>query len=133
MTDKIQVADIYTTTPSIADNDLVVLEDPKNNFKAQQVLPLYTEAKVTDKAKEVLNSVSTILTTEDLINLNRRSAAPRSRMRRMPPRTGSRTRASSSSTDGAPTALFIDGGCRTHGGPAAAVGRAGTGLRRAAV
>ena len=38
--DQVQVADIYTTTPSIADNDLVVLEDPKNNFIAQQVLPL---------------------------------------------------------------------------------------------
>ena len=71
LTDDVQVADIYTTTPSIADNDLVVLEDPKNNFKAQQVLPLYNEAKMTDKAKEALNGVSKILTTEDLINLNR--------------------------------------------------------------
>ncbi|MBT2554306.1 ABC transporter substrate-binding protein [Arthrobacter sp. ISL-5] len=71
LTDDVQVADIYTTTPSIADNDLVVLDDPKNNFKAQQVLPLYNEAKMTDKAKEALNSVSKILTTEDLINLNR--------------------------------------------------------------
>ena len=69
--DQVQVADIYTTTPSIADNDLVVLEDPKNNFIAQQVVPLYNEAKMTDTAKEALNSVSRILTTEDLINLNR--------------------------------------------------------------
>lgn len=69
--DEVQVADIYTTTPSIADNDLVVLEDPKNNFKAQQVLPLFNSAKMTDKAKEALNNVSRTLTTEDLINLNR--------------------------------------------------------------
>ena len=69
--DQVQVADIYTTTPSIADNDLVVLEDPKNNFIAQQVIPLYNEAKMTDKAKEALNNVSSMLTTEDLINLNR--------------------------------------------------------------
>ncbi|MFJ5693484.1 ABC transporter substrate-binding protein [Arthrobacter sp. NPDC093125] len=69
--DEVQVADIYTTTPSIADNDLVVLEDPKNNFIAQQVLPLYNSAKMTDKAKEALNNVSRTLTTEDLINLNR--------------------------------------------------------------
>ncbi|XAS66327.1 ABC transporter substrate-binding protein [Micrococcaceae bacterium Sec5.7] len=67
----VQVADIYTTTPSIADNDLVVLDDPKNNFKAQQVLPLYNKAKMTDTAKEALNAVSKILTTEDLVNLNR--------------------------------------------------------------
>ncbi|ACL40519.1 Substrate-binding region of ABC-type glycine betaine transport system [Pseudarthrobacter chlorophenolicus A6] len=69
--DQVQVADIYTTTPSIADNDLVVLEDPKNNFIAQQVVPLYNEKNMTDKAKEALNSVSRILTTDDLINLNR--------------------------------------------------------------
>ncbi|MGO4493596.1 ABC transporter substrate-binding protein [Arthrobacter sp. 2YAF22_2] len=71
LTDQVQVADIYTTTPAIADNDLVVLEDPKNNFIAQQVLPLYNKAKMTDKAKEALNNVSKLLTTDDLINLNR--------------------------------------------------------------
>jgi osmoprotectant transport system substrate-binding protein len=68
---QVQVADIYTTTPSIADNDLVVLEDPKNNFIAQQVLPLYNKSKMTDAAKAALNAVSNVLTTEDLINLNR--------------------------------------------------------------
>ncbi len=71
LSDQVQVADIYTTTPSIADNDLVVLEDPKNNFIAQQVLPLYNTAKMTDTAKEALNAVSKVLTTEDLISLNR--------------------------------------------------------------
>lgn len=71
LTNDVQVADIYTTTPSIADNDLVVLGDPKNNFKAQQVLPLFNKAKMTDKAKDALNGVSRILTTDDLINLNR--------------------------------------------------------------
>jgi osmoprotectant transport system substrate-binding protein len=71
LSDQVQVADIYTTTPSIADNDLVVLADPKNNFIAQQVLPLYNKAKMTDKAKDALNAVSRILSTEDLINLNR--------------------------------------------------------------
>ncbi len=69
--DQVQVADIYTTTPAIADNDLVVLEDPKNNFIAQQVLPLYNKANMTDKAKDALNAVSRTLTTEDLLNLNR--------------------------------------------------------------
>jgi osmoprotectant transport system substrate-binding protein len=69
--DQVQVADIYTTTPSIADNDLVVLEDPKNNFIAQQVVPLFNEKNMSDKAREALNSVSRILTTDDLINLNR--------------------------------------------------------------
>jgi osmoprotectant transport system substrate-binding protein len=71
LNNTVQVADIFTTTPSIADNGLVVLEDPKNNFPANQVLPLYSKAKMTDKAKEALNSVSKILTTDDLVNLNR--------------------------------------------------------------
>ncbi|MGW6175259.1 ABC transporter substrate-binding protein [Arthrobacter sp. NPDC055138] len=71
ITDKIQVADIYTTTPSIEDNDLVVLEDPKNNFIAQQVLPLVRTESVDDKAAKVLDEVSAALTTEDLIDLNR--------------------------------------------------------------
>lgn len=71
LTDDVQVADIYTTTPSISDNDLVVLEDPKNNFKAQQVLPIYNKAKMPETAKEALNAVSRILTTNDLVNLNR--------------------------------------------------------------
>lgn len=71
LTDKVQVADIYTTTPSIADNDLVVLDDPKNNFIAQQVLPLVKKDKIDSKAKDALNAVSKALTTDDLINLNR--------------------------------------------------------------
>lgn len=71
LNDTIQVADIYTTTPSIADNDLVVLEDPANNFIAQQVLPLVNLDTVGEDARAVLNEVSAELTTEDLINLNR--------------------------------------------------------------
>ncbi|CEA08796.1 Putative osmoprotectant uptake system substrate-binding protein OsmF precursor [Arthrobacter saudimassiliensis] len=70
LTDRIQVADIYTTTPSIEENGLVVLEDPENNFIAQQVLPLVNLDAVNDQAREVLNNVSSMLTTEDLIELN---------------------------------------------------------------
>ncbi|KHL01563.1 ABC transporter substrate-binding protein [Sinomonas humi] len=71
LSNDIQVADIFTTTPSIPDNDLVVLADPKNNFIAQQVVPLVNTANLTDAAKKVLNNVSSKLTTTDLINLNR--------------------------------------------------------------
>ena len=67
----VDVADIFTTTPAIADNDLVVLEDPENNFIAQQVLPLVNQDKVSEEAAEVLNDVSAALTTEDLVDLNR--------------------------------------------------------------
>lgn len=71
ITDQIQVADIYTTTPSIEDNGLVVLEDPKNNFIAQQVLPLVSSDSVGKEAADVLNKLSAALTTEDLVDLNR--------------------------------------------------------------
>lgn len=67
---EIQVADIFTTSPAIKDNGLVVLEDPKNNFIAQQVLPLVNTGVVSQQAAEVLNKVSSELSTEDLIELN---------------------------------------------------------------
>ncbi|WP_427016505.1 ABC transporter substrate-binding protein [Pseudarthrobacter sp. P1] len=71
LNNDVQVADIYTTTPAIADNKLVVLADPKNNWLAQQVLPLVKSDKISDTAKTALNNVSKVLTTDDLISLNR--------------------------------------------------------------
>jgi osmoprotectant transport system substrate-binding protein len=67
---QIDAADIFTTDPSIAANDFVVLEDPKNLYAAQNVLPLINETKATDGVKATLNAVSAQLTTEDLIDLN---------------------------------------------------------------
>ncbi len=67
---KIVAADIYTTSPAIAQNDLVVLADPKRNFAAQNVVPLFNAAKKTDKAVAVLDAVSAKLTTAELISLN---------------------------------------------------------------
>jgi osmoprotectant transport system substrate-binding protein len=67
---QIDAADIFTTDPSIAANDFVVLEDPKNLYAAQNVLPLIIEAKATDGVKATLNAVSAKLTTDDLIDLN---------------------------------------------------------------
>lgn len=66
-----QVADIFTTTPAIKDQKLVVLEDPKDNFIAQQVLPLTAPDRLPQKAVDALNEFSAKLTTEDLIDLNR--------------------------------------------------------------
>ncbi|WP_207344890.1 ABC transporter substrate-binding protein [Arthrobacter sp. E3] len=70
LNDEIQVADIFTTSPAIPANKLVVLTDPKNNWLAQQVLPVVKTATVNDAAKAALNKVSSLLTTEDLIKLN---------------------------------------------------------------
>ncbi|MFB7876011.1 MULTISPECIES: ABC transporter substrate-binding protein [unclassified Nocardia] len=73
---KVLAADIYTTSPAIAQNDLVVLADPKRNFAAQNVVPLFNAAKKTDKAVAVLDAVSAKLTTTELISLNTAVSGP---------------------------------------------------------
>jgi osmoprotectant transport system substrate-binding protein len=67
---QVTAANIFTTSPAIAQNNLVVLEDPKHNFPAQNVVPLFNAAKKTDKALNALNAVSAKLTTDELIKLN---------------------------------------------------------------
>ncbi|WP_154606331.1 MULTISPECIES: ABC transporter substrate-binding protein [Arthrobacter] len=69
LNDEIQVADIFTTSPAIPANNLVVLEDPLHNWLAQQVLPLVKTERINDAAKTALNDVSAKLTTADLISL----------------------------------------------------------------
>ena len=64
--DKIQAADMFTTSPLIAGNHLVTLADPKNDFAAQQVLPLIRTDRVDSKAADVLNKVSHSLGQETL-------------------------------------------------------------------
>ena len=66
----IQVADIYSTTPSILANKLVTLDDPKHLFTAQQVIPLLSASKNSTKLADVLNKVSAALTTQVLLELN---------------------------------------------------------------
>lgn len=70
--DDVQIADLFSTDPAIVKNDFVVLEDPANNFLAQQVLPVINAAQVSYAAAQVLNEVSALITTEDLIALNTR-------------------------------------------------------------
>ena len=45
-------------------------QDPKNNFAAQNVVPLINKSKVNDTITQTLNAVSAKLTTEELTNLN---------------------------------------------------------------
>jgi len=72
---QVDVADIYSTTPSITANKLVTLEDPKNLIAAQNVVPLIRDDATSDKVEEVLNAVSAKLTTEALLDLNTAFAA----------------------------------------------------------
>jgi osmoprotectant transport system substrate-binding protein len=70
----IQAADLFTTDPTIADRGWVALEDPQNNFSAQNVVPLVNEAKANDQVRQTLNAISAALTTEGLLELNREVA-----------------------------------------------------------
>jgi osmoprotectant transport system substrate-binding protein len=66
----VTAADIFSTSPAIRENNLVVLEDPKNNFPAANVVPLVSSQKKSDELKTVLDAVSAKLTTDALIELN---------------------------------------------------------------
>ncbi len=67
---QIDAGDIFTTDPLIAKNGWVVLEDPKNLYTAQNVLPLINNNKASANVKSVLEAVSAKLTTDDLVALN---------------------------------------------------------------
>ncbi|HEY0168463.1 MAG TPA: ABC transporter substrate-binding protein [Jatrophihabitans sp.] len=67
---QIDAGDIFTTDPLIAKNGWVVLEDPKDLYTAQNVVPLINAQKASDNVKAALDAVSAKLTTEDLIKMN---------------------------------------------------------------
>ncbi len=54
----VQAVDMFSTDPAIAANDFVALQDPKDEFAAQNVLPLVTNAKVSQTAVDAMNAVS---------------------------------------------------------------------------
>src|SRR3954467_11322176 len=62
----IQVANIFSTDSTITTDHLVVLDDTKNLFLAQNVVPVIRSSKVNADVKSALNDVSKALTTEDL-------------------------------------------------------------------
>jgi osmoprotectant transport system substrate-binding protein len=73
---SVQAANLFTTDGTIKKNGWVVLEDPKFNFAAQNVLPLINTTKASDAVKKALNTVSAKLDTKTLTDLNARLAAP---------------------------------------------------------
>jgi osmoprotectant transport system substrate-binding protein len=66
---QVDAADLFTTDPSIPDNNFIVLDDPENNFAAQNVLPLINEDKATDTVTSTLNAISAELDTQTLTEL----------------------------------------------------------------
>lgn len=69
---QIQVANLFTTSSSIGENNLVKLDDPKNMYPAQNVVPLVGKGKLNPKQTEAVNKVSRALTTDKLTELDKR-------------------------------------------------------------
>jgi glycine betaine/choline ABC-type transport system substrate-binding protein len=76
--DEVEAADVYTTTPEIKANHLVVLADPQGLFRAENVVPLvYKPAlQANPKIATILNYVSLRLTEPELLALNFKAVQP---------------------------------------------------------
>jgi osmoprotectant transport system substrate-binding protein len=72
----VQAADIFTTDSSIKANNWVVLTDPKNNFAAQNVVPIINTAKASATVKSALDAVQAKLDTTTLAQLDTTLAGP---------------------------------------------------------
>jgi osmoprotectant transport system substrate-binding protein len=68
---KVQVADVFTTTPQIITDHFVSLADPKNDFAAQNVTPLVYKKGVNSTIVSTLNAVSAVLTTDALLQMDK--------------------------------------------------------------
>lgn len=68
----IQLAIVYTADPSIAQNDLVSLEDNEGLFLASHLVPLASD-DVTTEAAAIIDGVSAAMSPDELIALNNRS------------------------------------------------------------
>ena len=73
---QVTVADIYSTTPSIAANRLVTLDDPKHLIAAQSILPIIRKDHASAAVDAVINAVSAKLTTASLLALNAQFNGP---------------------------------------------------------
>ena len=71
---QVQVADLLSTSPAIKKDRLVVLEDTKHLFAAQNIVPIVASEALNDAVTTTLNKVSAQLTTEDLIDMNEKIA-----------------------------------------------------------
>ncbi|GAB2717226.1 ABC transporter substrate-binding protein [Streptomyces bullii] len=66
----VQVADIFTTDPTIAKERFVVLKDPKNLFGFQNVQPLVRKGELPKEGAAALDAVSAKLDTATLMDLD---------------------------------------------------------------
>jgi osmoprotectant transport system substrate-binding protein len=67
---QIDAGDIFTTDPLVVSQGWVALDDPKNEFVAQNVVPLINKSKATPTITAALNAVSAKLDTATLATLD---------------------------------------------------------------
>lgn len=65
----VQAADLFSTDPNIVQNSFVVLDDPKNLFGAQNIIPLVNKSVLSDTVTSTLNAISAKLDTATLAGL----------------------------------------------------------------
>lgn len=63
---KADVANIFSTDSVIETEGLVILEDTKNLYLSENIVPIIRESKATDTITTALNELSATLTTENL-------------------------------------------------------------------
>jgi osmoprotectant transport system substrate-binding protein len=69
---QLQLAVIYTASPSMAGDDLVALEDPDGFMLASHVVPLASD-KLDEAAAALIDKVSAAMSAADLVALNTES------------------------------------------------------------
>ena len=67
---KVHAADIFSTSPAISQNHLVILADPEHNFLAGNIVPLVNSQKKSDLLIDVLDAVSAKLSSAGVAALN---------------------------------------------------------------
>ncbi|MCF3137501.1 ABC transporter substrate-binding protein [Streptomyces olivochromogenes] len=68
--DTVQVADLFTTDPTISKEKFVVLQDPQSLFGYENVQPLVYKSALSQKGVDALNAVSAKLDTATLLDLD---------------------------------------------------------------
>ncbi|APF41554.1 glycine betaine ABC transporter substrate-binding protein [Neomicrococcus aestuarii] len=71
LTDQIQLAVVPETDPSLYDNGLVILEDPRNLFPEQKVTPFLSEDLQETDIESIANRVSEKITENTMAELTR--------------------------------------------------------------
>lgn len=71
---EVDVANIYTGNPAIAQYGLVTLEDPEGLFLASHIVPI-ASSDIADQIAEIINPISEAMSAEELVAMNLQSTA----------------------------------------------------------